>query len=331
MRVIGAGLGRTGTFSLKLALEQLLGGPCYHMAEVFERPRDVSVWTRAAKGEAVDWQALFDGYEAGVDWPLCGFAADLADVYPDALVLLSIRDFESWWKSASTTIFQMPAEVPPEWREMIDALFGNTFTRELGDKEACREAFDRHYRQVQGSASPDHGFSNGIPATAGHRSATRSASPFQSSRSRTAIPPRKFWPGARTARGRVGRSGVEASRCVKSSTFGSESVRSSRLLPIPRQRQQATQQKYEPRHRHREPGQLREVAAGHRRHRDAGGANGSRQRAVNGTISPPRVVERATSTITGILTRSGVHDEQTGLHVRVSHGLDDLREPKPSP
>jgi len=148
MKVIGAGLGRTGTYSLKLALERLLDGPCYHMAEVFERPGDVAVWHRAARGESVDWRALFEGYKAGVDWPLCSFAVELADVYPDALVLVSIRDFESWWKSASSTIFPSSQQAEGEWREMVEALFSNRFTLELDNKQACREAFERHYAQI---------------------------------------------------------------------------------------------------------------------------------------------------------------------------------------
>ena len=69
LRVIGAGLGRTGTHSLKLALERLLGAPCYHMAEVFNRPQDIPIWHAAAKGERVDWRQLFAGYAAAVDWP----------------------------------------------------------------------------------------------------------------------------------------------------------------------------------------------------------------------------------------------------------------------
>ncbi len=149
MRVIGAGLGRTGTFSLKLALEQLLDGPCYHMAEVFERPQDVSVWLQAAKGGAVDWKALLEGYAAGVDWPLCSFAVELAEVYPDALVLLSVRDFDAWWKSASSTIFAFQQDAEGEWKEMVEALFSNTFTLDLGNRQACREAFDRHHRRIR--------------------------------------------------------------------------------------------------------------------------------------------------------------------------------------
>ncbi len=79
LRVIGAGLGRTGTNSLKLALEQLLGGRCYHMSEVVERPGDVPVWHAAIRGDRPDWSAFPAGYEAAVDWPVCAFWRELAE------------------------------------------------------------------------------------------------------------------------------------------------------------------------------------------------------------------------------------------------------------
>ena len=77
LRVVGAGLGRTGTHSLKLALEQLLGGPCYHMVEVLGRPDQAAVWSRAARGEEPDWTTFLAGYEATVDWPAASFWREL--------------------------------------------------------------------------------------------------------------------------------------------------------------------------------------------------------------------------------------------------------------
>ena len=85
LRVVGAGLGRTGTMSLKLALERLLGAPCYHMAEVFVHPEHVAVWHAAARGEPVDWHALFAGYAAAVDWPVGSFWPEVSAAFPDAL------------------------------------------------------------------------------------------------------------------------------------------------------------------------------------------------------------------------------------------------------
>jgi len=105
LRVIGAGLGRTGTTSLKAALEELLGGPCYHMFEVRERPDDPDAWGDAFEGRPPAWSTFFDPYRATVDWPAAPFWSDLSAVFPDAVILLSVRDPDSWWRSVSSTIF----------------------------------------------------------------------------------------------------------------------------------------------------------------------------------------------------------------------------------
>lgn len=105
LAIIGAGFGRTGTLSLKQALEQLGFDACYHMAEVATHPEHADLWLRAWRGENV-WDTLFAGYRAAVDWPAAAFWPRLMEHYPDAKVLLSLRDGESWFKSASSTIFQ---------------------------------------------------------------------------------------------------------------------------------------------------------------------------------------------------------------------------------
>jgi sulfotransferase family protein len=153
LRVIGAGLGRTGTLSLKQALERLLGGPCYHMVEVFERPADFAVWTAAARGEPVDWRALFAGFAAVVDWPAASFWPELAAAFPDALILLSTRPAGAWWKSASDTIFASlgRAEGSP-LRAMIEAIFARRFTLALDDRDAAIAAYERHNAAVRAGA-----------------------------------------------------------------------------------------------------------------------------------------------------------------------------------
>ena len=105
LQVVGAGLGRTGTASLKMALEELLGGRCHHMFEVLERPEEISVWTAAARGDMPDWQRLLSDYVALVDWPGASFWPELVEAFPDALVLLSVRDLDEWYDSAAATIF----------------------------------------------------------------------------------------------------------------------------------------------------------------------------------------------------------------------------------
>ncbi len=155
LRVVGAGLGRTGTMSLKLALERLLGAPCYHMAEVFQHPEHVAVWHAAARGEPVDWHGLFEGYAAAVDWPVGSFWPEVAAAFPDARILLSTRSAESWWASASQTIF--PASTGPEvretpWGQMWQQLCRARFTTELGDRAACIAAFERHNAETRARA-----------------------------------------------------------------------------------------------------------------------------------------------------------------------------------
>jgi hypothetical protein len=114
MKVIGAGFGRTGTFSLKLALEQLGFAPCYHMVEVFQHPDHNQVWTDAALGKPVDWKGFLAPYPAGVDWPICHFWRELADVFPDAKFILTEREPEAWYASMAQTILATMERPMPE-------------------------------------------------------------------------------------------------------------------------------------------------------------------------------------------------------------------------
>ena len=159
LRVVGAGLGRTGTHSLKLALEQLLGGPCYHMLEVFQHPEHVPLWHGAANGDMPDWDSLFAGYVATVDWPAASFWPELGAAYPDAPVLLSVRDSsEEWWRSADRTIFEVsrrPVVGPDPWREMWDDLSRNRFTDRLDDRDAAVAAYERHNAAVRKAVPRD--------------------------------------------------------------------------------------------------------------------------------------------------------------------------------
>jgi sulfotransferase family protein len=107
IRVIGAGLGRTGTLSLKAALEELGFGRCYHMIELLTHPEEVHYWEAASRGEPVAWDALFEGCQAVVDYPGCRYYRELTAHYPDARVILTVRDPESWYESARETIYQV--------------------------------------------------------------------------------------------------------------------------------------------------------------------------------------------------------------------------------
>jgi hypothetical protein len=158
LQVIGAGLGRTGTYSLKLALERLLGAPCYHMATVFESPQHVPVWAAAANGDMPGWDQLFHGFSAAVDWPASAFWQELSEAYPDAPVLLSTRDSDAWWASASKTIFPTIEKVGgqmPAWRDMILAIMASRFVPDLKDKDACIAAYERHNALVRATIPPE--------------------------------------------------------------------------------------------------------------------------------------------------------------------------------
>ena len=107
LKVIGAGFGRTGTTSIKAALEQLGFTQCYHMQEVIKHPAHVQRWIDVMDGKPVDWDALFAGYQATVDWPACNFYEQLMAHYPNAKVLLTVRDPDKWYDSCLNTIYAM--------------------------------------------------------------------------------------------------------------------------------------------------------------------------------------------------------------------------------
>ncbi|WP_329430238.1 sulfotransferase family protein [Streptosporangium sp. NBC_01495] len=106
MRVIGAGFGRTGTLSLKMALERLGFGPCHHMTEVIERPGQVRGWLALAEGRPVSWEDLLGGYDSCVDWPSAAYWRELAEYFPEAKVVLTVRDPGRWLASMNATVFE---------------------------------------------------------------------------------------------------------------------------------------------------------------------------------------------------------------------------------
>lgn len=104
LEVIGAGFGRTGTRSLKQALDLLGFGPCYHMSEVKQNSGHREIWNAIANGAEPDWDALFRDYRSAVDWPAAHYWRELVDHCPDAKVILTIRDPQEWFKSYANTI-----------------------------------------------------------------------------------------------------------------------------------------------------------------------------------------------------------------------------------
>ncbi len=158
LKVIGAGLGRTGTMSLKLALEQLGFGPCYHMVEAINRPGAFRLWAKAGRGEPVDWEEIFRGFASGVDFPPCAFYRELARIYPGAKVILTERDPDSWFDSTQATIFNPATSeriaAVPDMGEMMRAVAGRVFTAPVSDRAQTIAAFHRHNEAVKRDIPP---------------------------------------------------------------------------------------------------------------------------------------------------------------------------------
>lgn len=153
--VIGAGFGRTGTESLKKALEILGFGPCYHMYEVLPSQERVDTWRGIFSGkQAPDWDSIFAGYRATVDWPAAHYWRELAAAYPHAKVILSVRSPESWLASMEKTILTvMRNEKDPG---TIGSLLGQrVFDGRYDDPEHLVAEFRRHISDVQGLIGPD--------------------------------------------------------------------------------------------------------------------------------------------------------------------------------
>ena len=164
IQLVGAGVGRTGTHSLKLALEHLLGGPCHHMIEVFTRPDEIAVWHAATLGTMPDWDALLAPYAAIVDFPGACFWRELADAFPDAPVLLSTRSSaESWWESADATIFATTRRGPPpdgdqRHHQMILDLFSKKFAPGWSSHDEAVAAYEAHNAAVRAEIPADRLF-----------------------------------------------------------------------------------------------------------------------------------------------------------------------------
>ncbi|SRR5690606_19360748 len=168
LKVIGAGFGRTGTTSTAEALRILGFGPCHEMQELFAHPETIPLWRRKAAGEPVSWDELLGGYVSTVDWPSAFYWRELADAYPQAKVLLTVRDPQSWYDSVRNTIYHVRyrAEgMPPEVRARFDArpeLWGQakladelvwerTFGGRFTDREHAIAVYQAHNADVQAS------------------------------------------------------------------------------------------------------------------------------------------------------------------------------------
>lgn len=158
LKVIGAGLGRTATFSMKFALEYLGVGPCYHMSEVFAGARrNVPLWLDVIAGKP-DWDTIFDGFQSTTDYPACTYWRALAEYYPDAKVVLTVRDPDSWFDSVSETIFSESMQGSlvgsPVGAMMQGAIF-DAFGDRVRDRDFMTDWFRRRNQEVIDSLPPE--------------------------------------------------------------------------------------------------------------------------------------------------------------------------------
>jgi hypothetical protein len=160
LKVIGAGFGRTGTKSLKLALELLGFGRCYHMVEVMRNPSHLRRWADIMQGGKADWDSLFRGYQAATDWPVAAYYKDLMNVYPDAKVILTVRDPERWHRSVMNTLYQAGrgffgrfTRIIPSVHQFLNAMekaiWQDVFHNRLEDKAHAVEVFQNHIEEVK--------------------------------------------------------------------------------------------------------------------------------------------------------------------------------------
>jgi hypothetical protein len=171
VKVIGVGFGRTGTMSLKAALERLGAGPCFHMIDLIvgeDRERLIPKWVDVADGRA-DWQDVFDGFEATVDWPAAARWREICDAFPDAPVLLNVREFEPWYTSMENTIraakvtppdalqqdANRPLPNPLLWQVIDRLIWEGDFQGRFEDKAWVRELYDARNAEIKATIPPE--------------------------------------------------------------------------------------------------------------------------------------------------------------------------------
>ena len=152
LKIVGSGLGRTGTKSMQTALNMLGVGPCHHMVEVFMHPESMALWVEASRGKDV-WDEIFKDYQSAVDFPTAAYWREVAAKYPDAKVLHTTRDPDQWFESATSTILSPQSPAVTGTATGLQAEFFESFTRglrpHLGDRAWMTDYFRRHDEEVK--------------------------------------------------------------------------------------------------------------------------------------------------------------------------------------
>ena len=175
LKVIDLGFGRTGTMSLKYALEELGFAKCYHFIELYDNPEHPPIWLSASQGEPVDWERIFEGYQATVYWSPCYDYLELLKRYPDAKVILTVRDPEKWYQSMHDTIYKFNRLTflrkvflltmglfKPElkrlyavWHLQEHTTWQNTFKGQFHNKKYAIEVFTNHIEEIKSKVPAD--------------------------------------------------------------------------------------------------------------------------------------------------------------------------------
>lgn len=172
LEVIGTGFGRTGTDSMREALNVLGLGPCHHMFEVNRDPEQRRLWRAFVKGAPPDWEALFSGYRSCVDFPSAWYWRELAAAYPDAKVLLTWRTAESWWESFSKSVGAFLAQSTDPESLGIALVVNRVFGGRLNDREHAMAVYEAHVAAVKAAIPPErlliHGLGDGWEPLCAH-------------------------------------------------------------------------------------------------------------------------------------------------------------------
>lgn len=175
IKIIGAGLPRTGTNTLKQSLETLGYVKTYHMKELLVNPEDLHHWLSLERGESPDWDTLYDGFQATVDFPAYPWYKEHMERYPDAKVIMTVRPFEGWYKSVYSTIWTAgPQNIfeklgmlvkllfNPRLRKVIKSIklakrmiFAKHLEGKFEDKAFAEKVFNQHMENVKAHVPPE--------------------------------------------------------------------------------------------------------------------------------------------------------------------------------
>jgi Sulfotransferase domain len=156
LKVVGSGLGRTGTKSMQTALNMLGFGPCHHMVEVFRQPESMAWWVEASQGRP-DWDLIFKNYQSMVDFPGAAHWREIAAYYPDAKVLHTVRDPDKWFESTQATIFAQEGTAARSQgpQAAFFASFTSEFREHISDRKYMTDYFRRHTDEVKATIAPE--------------------------------------------------------------------------------------------------------------------------------------------------------------------------------